>query len=231
MKLTKLGHSCVRLEKDGHTLVIDPGVFSDAAAALDGADAVLVTHEHPDHLDQDALRAALSANAELRVWAPATVAATLAGTPPDTLPDTLSDALSDTARERVSTAETDSRFDAAGFSVRTFGSQHAVIHPLLPVVANTGYLIDGSVYHPGDSFTVPSEPVEALLIPIHAPWSKISEVIDFAISVRAPQAFQIHDGLLNDTGRGMVEGHVKRFSAGFGTTFRHLDVGESVELS
>ncbi len=219
MKLTKLGHSCVRLEKDGHTLVIDPGVFSDAAAALDGADAVLVTHEHPDHLDQDALRAALGANAELRVWAPATVAATLA----DTLPGT--------GRERVSIAETDSRFDAAGFSVRTFGSQHAVIHPLLPVVANIGYLIDGDVYHPGDSFTVPSEPVEALLIPIHAPWSKISEVIDFAISVRAAQAFQIHDGLLNDTGRGMVEGHVKRFSATFGTTFHHLDVADSVELS
>ena len=218
MKLIKFGHSCVRLEKDGHTLVIDPGVFSDAAAALDGAGAVLITHEHPDHLDADALRAALEANAELRVWAPAAVVAMLG----DTLPDG--------TRERVTTAEPESRFDAGGFDVRTFGSQHAVIHLLLPVVANVCYLIDGAVYHPGDSFTVPNEPVEALLIPIHAPWSKISEVIDFAIAVRAPQAFQIHDGLLNDTGRGMVEGHVTRFSAPFGTTFRHLDVGDSVEL-
>ena len=49
MRFTKLGHSCVRLEKDGAVLVIDPGTFTDAAAALAGAAAVLVTHQHPDH--------------------------------------------------------------------------------------------------------------------------------------------------------------------------------------
>ena len=56
MRLTKLGHSCVRLDKDGAILVIDPGGWSDPAAALDGAAAVLVTHEHRDHLDADAIR-------------------------------------------------------------------------------------------------------------------------------------------------------------------------------
>ncbi len=39
MRFTKLGHSCVRLDKDGAVLVIDPGTFSDAAGALDGAAA------------------------------------------------------------------------------------------------------------------------------------------------------------------------------------------------
>lgn len=213
MKLVKFGHSCVRLEKDGHALVIDPGLFSDVPAALDGADAVLVTHEHADHLDVGALRTAMAANPDLRGWAPPSVAESLAD-----------------LGDRVSAAEPESQFDAAGFDVRTFGGQHAVIHPLLPVVANVGYLVDDAVYHPGDSFTVPTEPVPALLVPIHAPWSKISEVIDFAIAVRAPQAFQIHDGLLNDAGRGTVEGHVTRFSAPFGTEFRHLELGESVDI-
>ena len=60
MRFTKLEHSCVRLEKDGAVLVIDPGTFADATAALDGATAVMVTHEHPDHLDADAIRAAMS---------------------------------------------------------------------------------------------------------------------------------------------------------------------------
>ena len=50
MRLTKLGHACVRLEKDGATLVIDPGAWS-GPDPLAGAQAVLITHEHPDHLE------------------------------------------------------------------------------------------------------------------------------------------------------------------------------------
>ena len=61
MLLTKKGHSCVRLAKDGATLVIDPGVFSEPDAAA-GADALLVTHEHNDHFDEGRLRVALDAN-------------------------------------------------------------------------------------------------------------------------------------------------------------------------
>ena len=75
MRFTKLGHSCVRLEKDGGVLVIDPGSWSDAPAALEGAHAVMVTHEHPDHLDADAVRAALSADPDLTLWANSSVGA------------------------------------------------------------------------------------------------------------------------------------------------------------
>ena len=44
--------------------------------------------------------------------------------------------------------------------MRTFGGQHALIHPSIPIVANVGYLIDDAVYHPGDSFIVPPSAVE-----------------------------------------------------------------------
>ena len=43
MRITKYSHSCLRVEGDG-VLVVDPGVFSERSA-LDGVDAVLVTHE------------------------------------------------------------------------------------------------------------------------------------------------------------------------------------------
>ena len=59
MKLTKFTHACVRLEKDGRVLVIDPGHFSETEEALAGAEAVLITHEHADHMDVDAVLAAL----------------------------------------------------------------------------------------------------------------------------------------------------------------------------
>jgi L-ascorbate metabolism protein UlaG (beta-lactamase superfamily) len=213
MRLTKYTHACVRLEDDDRALVIDPGVFSETELALAGAHAVLITHEHTDHLNAEAVRAAAGANPDLKVWAPASVAESLAD-----------------LGDRVTAVEPGSTFDAAGFTIETFGSQHAVIHPSIPVIPNIGYLVNGTVFHPGDAFTVPSKPVQTLLIPTHAPWSKIFEVIDYALAVRAPQAFQIHDSLLTEVGAAMVEGHVTRLSAPYGTEFRHLAALESLTV-
>ena len=45
MRVTKFGHSCVRLSYDGRDVVIDPGGWSQREA-LDHVAAVLITHEH-----------------------------------------------------------------------------------------------------------------------------------------------------------------------------------------
>lgn len=82
MKLTKKSHACVRLEKDGRTLVVDPGVFSEEDAAL-GADAVLITHEHPDHFDEGRLRAALEADPATEIWTLRSVAEQLSAVFPE----------------------------------------------------------------------------------------------------------------------------------------------------
>src|ERR1700712_724618 len=77
MKLTKYTHACIRLDKDGKGLVLDPGTFSESEEALRGANAVLVTHEHPDHLDTKAVVKALADNPGLTVHAPTGVASAL----------------------------------------------------------------------------------------------------------------------------------------------------------
>ncbi len=213
MQLTKFTHACVRLDDGDRSLVIDPGVFSEVDAALDGAGAVLITHEHFDHVDVDRLRTALAGDSRLRVYAPAPVVAALDG-----------------FAGQVVGVGPGEEFSAAGFAVRTFGGQHALIHPLIPMIANVGYLVDGSVYHPGDSFTVPAAPVSTLLLPTNAPWSKASEVIDFAVSVRAPQVFQIHDSLVTDVYANIVEGHLQRIAAPHGVGFRHLAPTQTVTI-
>lgn len=218
MKLTKYTHSCVRLEKDGRVLVLDPGNFSESAEALEAAEAVLVTHEHADHIDIPAVIDALRANPQLAIFAPAHVAGQLQDK-----------ATGETAR--IHGVNPGSTFQAAGFGVRSFGGQHALIHPQIPIVANIGYLIDDNVYHPGDSFVIPDGiSVKTLLVPLHAPWSKSAEVLDFVIGVRAPRAFQIHDGLLNENGLKIVEGHVRRIGAKYGTEYTRLAPKESVEV-
>ena len=216
MQLTKFGHSCVRIEGDGGVLTLDPGGFSDAAGALAGAEALLITHEHADHLDVPAVLAAAEANPALRIWAPAAVAAQLS-------------ALGD----RVSAVGPGEQFEAAGLPIRTAGGQHALIHSSLPLVANVGFLIGApgsAIYHPGDSLVVPTEPVDRLLAPIAAPWSKVGEVIDFVVAVRPRIAHQIHEAVVSAAGLGLAEGHVGRIGGGYGIEFQHLDTGSTVEV-
>ncbi|WP_375486329.1 MBL fold metallo-hydrolase [uncultured Jatrophihabitans sp.] len=213
MELTKFTHSCVRLDDGDRTLVLDPGSFSELDEALDGADAVFVTHEHIDHLEPDRLRTALSADSRLRLYAPAPVAEMFGE-----------------FGEQVETVETGQSYEVAGFPVRTFGGQHAVIHPTIPVIANVAAFVADTVYHPGDSLIVPPVDVPVLLAPMHAPWSKTSEVIDFVVGVRAPKVTGIHDALLIPPGLAMVEGHVGRLGGEHGSEFVHLSPRETLTV-
>lgn len=217
MRLTKHGHSCIRLEKDGEVLVLDPGTFSDADAALSGAHHLLITHEHPDHWDREAVAAFLGSHPDVGVLAPEPVAEALRGEVP--------------APERVRAVRGGERLSAGAFDLLTVGGQHALIHPQVPMVQNVGFVVDEDVYHPGDCLIVPDAVrVRTLLLPIHAPWNKIQEVIDFLIAVRAERALPIHDGLLAQNGRDVIEGHLARFGERYGTEYGTLADGEAVEL-
>jgi L-ascorbate metabolism protein UlaG (beta-lactamase superfamily) len=188
MKLTKKRHACVRLEKDGRTLVIDPGTFSEEDAAA-GADVILVTHEHFDHFNEDRLRTGLESNPAAELWTLPSVATKISPAFPG----------------RVHTVGHGDAFTAAGFDVQVHGELHAVIHPDIPRITNVGYLVDGSVFHPGDALTVPDHPVDTLLLPVQAPWSKISEVIDYVREVKPRRAIDVHDALLADLARPIYD--------------------------
>ncbi|AZS84061.1 MBL fold metallo-hydrolase [Streptomyces griseoviridis] len=189
MKLTKMSHACVRLEKDGRTLVVDPGGFSETDAAL-GADAILITHEHPDHFDESRLRTALDADPAVEIWTLKSVADQLTAAFPG----------------RVHTVGHGDAFTAAGFDVQVHGELHAVIHPDLPRITNVGYLIDdGRVFHPGDALTVPGRPVGTLMLPVMAPWNKLSEVVEYVREVAPERTYDVHDALLTDLARPVYD--------------------------
>ena len=208
MRLTKLGHACVRLDKDGAVLVVDPGAFSDPEA-LAGANAVLITHEHFDHIDADRVRAALTADPGLQLWSTAVVA----------------DQFADLG-DRVHTVGHGDTFSAAGFDVHVYGSEHAVLHQDIPMIANVGFMLDGEVFHPGDALTVPEDPVNTLLLPASAPWLKLSEMIDYGRTVAPRRGYTIHDALFSETGL-MVLG---AFLGMAGPQFAQLENGGSVDL-
>jgi L-ascorbate metabolism protein UlaG (beta-lactamase superfamily) len=212
MQLTKLGHACVRLEKDGAVLVIDPGAWS-GDDAISGASAVLITHEHPDHLVPGALRAAMSADPGLELWTNESVAGKFA----------------DLGR-RVHAVGHGDTFTAAGFDVHVYGRDHAQIHRDIPIVANTGFAVDGHVFHPGDALTVPEERVPTLLLPISAPWLKAGEMIDYARSVAPLRAYAIHDALLSANGLGLVGQLMSLVEEPTGTAYTWLEPGSAVGI-
>ena len=210
MRITKFGHSCVRIEHDGTVLVIDPGGFTEREA-LDGATAVLVTHEHPDHLDLDHLR-----GTDAPVFTVGAVARQIEAAPE--------------VRERVTVVTPGGSFDA-GLPVQAVGELHAVLHDDVPRIANSGFLVragDATVYHPGDSFTEPGEPVDVLLTPVSAPWLKLAEAVDFARAVGAPRNVGIHDKVSSAAGIRIVDTRMAELLGARGLGYERPDDGSDM---
>lgn len=189
MQLTKYAHACVSLAKDNARIVIDPGTFTpDAAEAVSTADAVLITHEHFDHFDDNLIAGALEARPDLRVYGPASVV----------------DRWQSARRGQVTSVAAGDTVRIAGFDVAVFGDLHASIHRDVPRVTNVGYLVDGGLYHPGDAYFVPDAPVDTLLLPTSGPWTKLGEAVDYVRAVKARRLIQIHELMLSDLGQQSV---------------------------
>ncbi|MGN6723066.1 MAG: MBL fold metallo-hydrolase [Marmoricola sp.] len=208
MRLTKFGHACVRIEHEGQVIVIDPGVFSEPEA-VDGATAVLVTHEHVDHWEAERLR---RTDAVVE-----TIGAVAAQLPPDIGERTL--VHSPGGRPEI------------GVPTELVGEKHAVIYRDLPHYDNSGFLLDvggTKVFHPGDSLTIPTTPIDLLLLPVSAPWLKASECIDYAIAVGAPRNVPIHEAVYSEAGLGITLAHLQRFIEPHGQEVVRLASGEDL---
>jgi L-ascorbate metabolism protein UlaG (beta-lactamase superfamily) len=68
VRITHYGHACVLAElPDGTRILFDPGSYSTDFDDLAGLDAVLITHEHPDHHDTERVPRLVKASPEARV--------------------------------------------------------------------------------------------------------------------------------------------------------------------
>ncbi len=195
MRLTHYGHACLLVEVDDSRILLDPGNFSDGFQELRDLDAIIVTHQHADHLDPERFDALVASNPQAQVLTDEETVEILA--------DDGVQAQALTAGQQVGIGEV---------TVRAFGSRHAFNHSRVPVVANIGVLLSAAgsptLFHPGDAYDAEPGPVDVLAVPLNAPWTPVRDTIDFVRRVAPRSIVPIHDGLLAPQGRALYLTHV-----------------------
>ena len=178
LKITKYGHSCLHVVDGSASILIDPGSFSQGFETLSGLTAVLITHQHADHVDQQRLTGLLRANPDATLYADSGSAEALAA-----------------AGISASTVATGDVLDV-GPRVEVFAGHHAVVHGDIPLISNACYFISGRLLHPGDSLTVIDHKVEILALPTSAPWMAVKEAVEYFRAVDPAVAIPIHDKVM-----------------------------------
>ncbi|WP_062378433.1 MBL fold metallo-hydrolase [Demequina pelophila] len=215
MQLTHLGHACFIVDTGAARLLFDPGCYSDVEGVT-GLDAVLITHQHEDHVDTSRLAGLLASNPQARLVVDPDTASSVEGLPPGV----------DVARPGDVLRFGDEN-GHGGTRVDVLGGIHAAVYREVPGCTNNAYLVDGgALLHPGDSFTVPEAPVDVLLVAIDSPWLKLAEAVDYVRAVGPRVAVPMHESGASNPAKyaGMLAGFCPEAEV------RRLAVGEPAEV-
>lgn len=212
MRITKYEHSCFVIEEAGKVLVVDPGVFTRTLPELSNVCAIIVTHVHPDHFDINQLQTIQAKNPDAMIYTVGEVAKELG-----------------TQKHEVVQAGTSKH--CGDFRVSFYGGKHAIISESLPVMENVGILVNQKFYYPGDSLVAPDNvPIHTLAIPAVAPWSKISETMDFVAAVKPKHAFPVHNAILSDIGNSIYNPRLQAALEETAGSFTYLEPGQSLSV-
>lgn len=182
MKVTKFAHSCLLIETDEVRILTDLGSWNTGVPDISDLNAVLITHEHADHFEPEKLKVVLEKNPEAKVITHAAVGSKL-----------------EEVGIAYTTIEPGQNIDVNDVSIESYGTDHAIIYGDTSPCRNTGYLIAGKLFIPGDALhDVPPKQVEILALPTGGPWLKISEAIDYGKAIKPKIAFPIHDAMYTD---------------------------------
>ena len=230
MKLTKLEHSGIVLEKGGKKLVFDPVEFAATLPELDNVVAIVITHTHGDHLQPERISAILDRNPGAKIFAPedaVTAILNALGTADVTVVaggDEIFVGGDAVAEGFVGEDE--------GFKLEFFSKDHASVVAGKVPCQNVGVVVDEKLTNPGDSFDLleMNGAVEVLLVPEVAPWAKISETTEFMKIAKPRIAVPVHDGLLSEMGKTIYDNLLRATCEEMGAEFAPLAIGESIEI-
>lgn len=183
MKITKFGHSCLLVEEGGAKILLDPGAYSTAQNYVKNLDAILITHEHGDHLDLNSLEIILNNNPTAKIYTNSGVGKIL--------------------KEKgikFELLEDGQKTNIKNVLVEGFGKLHAPAFKMMDNIINVGYLIANRLFCPGDGLIFPNKPVEILALAVVSPMVSAVQAVEYAIKLGAKTCFPAHDAALKITG-------------------------------
>ncbi|MFA6094630.1 MAG: MBL fold metallo-hydrolase [Candidatus Paceibacterota bacterium] len=213
MKITKFGHCCLLVEVRGVRILTDPGSFSVGQDVVGKVNLVLITHEHQDHIHIDSLKNILSNNPQATIITNTAVGKLL-------------------EKENIAFVllEDGQKYNYEKLSIEGVGKDHAFMFQGIPVVQNTGFLIGGDLFYPGDAFPKISQKFSVLALPVSGPWMKLSEALEYAEMVKPKICFPVHDALLSQVGMNVTCRISKMVLEKSGIEFREIKIGEEMEF-
>ncbi len=176
MRITKYPQSTLLIGENGTRILIDPGSFTLEKYPVDhfGAlNAVLITHQHFDHLYIPAIKAWYDLG--VRIFGNRDVAEVL-------------------KREGLEIDKVANRisFKINNIELTPIDLPHCRMIDGSPGPPNTGFIINGIFFHPGDGIEPAGEKVDNAAIPIAGPTIDYNKAWKLAESLEAKKIIPIH---------------------------------------
>lgn len=207
MKITRYFQSCLLIEEGPARILIDPSSHeANDIGKFGRLDAVLFTHEHGDHFDAG-LAQTFVEEGIAPVYANESTAKLISAS--------------------KTVVKDGDKFKINDVEVKVYELPHCLLPDGSEGPQNTGFLISGKFFHPGDGVSLEGLKVENLALPIVGPDVSLKDAFDFVKQLEAKKVIPIHYDFL-----GM---HAEMFSyfAGifnFPVAATVLENGESTEI-
>ena len=208
MKISKYNHSCLLVEDQGKTILVDPGNYTYDTKALDinalkNLDAIAITHEHMDHMHIPLIQALLQKFPKVEVFGTNSIKNIL-------------------AKENIVV-------NAEG---NNFIKMNPVPHEKIfmgPVPENVMVTLFDKFASPGDSLTFDASP-EILALPVQAPWGSTTWATETALKVKPKVIIPIHDWHWKDEVRKGIYGWLEAYFKQQNIVFLKPETGQVFEV-